>query len=67
VDLRSRGVGSSKDFEIRGILKKELRSTGRTNYQADRHGYLFEVKIEISEQMPIRLITAVPNQQLPRN
>jgi hypothetical protein len=46
-----RGVGSSKDFEICGILKKELRSNGRTSYQADRHGYLPEIKIEISEHV----------------
>jgi hypothetical protein len=54
VDTRSQGggVGSSKDFEIRGILKKEPRSTGCTSYQADRHGYLPEVKIESPEQMP---------------
>jgi hypothetical protein len=51
-DWRSRGVESSKDFEIRGVLKKEPRSTGRTSYQADRHGYLPEVKIEITEQIP---------------
>jgi hypothetical protein len=35
VDARSRGVGSSKDFEIRGVLKKELRPVGHTSYQAD--------------------------------
>jgi hypothetical protein len=46
-----RGVGSSKDFEIRGVLEKEPRSAGRTSYQADRHGYLPEVKIESPEQM----------------
>jgi hypothetical protein len=51
-DARSRGVGSSKDFEIRGILEKESRSTGRTSNQADRHGYLPEVKIECPEQIP---------------
>jgi hypothetical protein len=48
-DSRSRGVGSSNDFEIHDVLKKELRSNGRTRYQADRHGYLPEVKIEITE------------------
>jgi hypothetical protein len=52
--LRSQGVESSKDFEICGVLKKELRSNGYTSYQADRHGYLPEVKIEITEQMPDR-------------
>jgi hypothetical protein len=50
-DVRSRGVGSSKDFEIRGVLEKEPRSVGRTSYQADRHGYLHEVKIESLEHM----------------
>jgi hypothetical protein len=54
-DARSRGVGSSKDFEIRGVLEKEPRSAGRTSYQADRHGYLPEVKIESPEQMPDRV------------
>jgi hypothetical protein len=42
-------VGSSKDFEIRGILEKEPRHAGRTSYQPDRNGYLPEVKIESSE------------------
>jgi hypothetical protein len=51
-DARSRGVGSSKDFEICGVLKKEPRSAGCTSYQADRHGYLPEVKIESPEHMP---------------
>jgi hypothetical protein len=51
VDARSWGVGSSKDFEICGILEKETRSTRRISYQADRNGYLPEVKIERSEQM----------------
>jgi hypothetical protein len=32
-----------------------LRSTGRIGQQADRHGYLPEVKIEIPEQMPDRI------------
>jgi hypothetical protein len=50
-----RGVGkfgSSKDFELCGVLKKEPRSNRPSSYQADRHGYLPEVKIEIPEQMP---------------
>jgi hypothetical protein len=55
VDIRSRGVGSSKDFEIHGILEEELRSARRTSYQADRHDYLLEVKIECPEQMPDRV------------
>jgi hypothetical protein len=46
------GVGSSKHFEICGVLKKESRSTGRTSHQVDPHDYLLEVKIEIPEQMP---------------
>jgi hypothetical protein len=55
VDSRSWGVGSSKNFEIHGVLKKESRSTGRTSHQADQHGYLPKVKIEIPEQMPDRI------------
>jgi hypothetical protein len=50
-DARSRGVGSSKDFEIHGVLEKEPRSIGRTSNQADRHCYLPKVKIESPEQM----------------
>jgi hypothetical protein len=46
-----RGVGSLKDFKICGILEKEPRSAGRISYQADRDGYLPEVKIESPEQM----------------
>jgi hypothetical protein len=34
-DSRSWGVGSSKKFEIHGVLKKESRSTGCTSHQAD--------------------------------
>jgi hypothetical protein len=49
VDARSQGIGSSKDFEIHIILEKESRSARRTGYQADRHGYLPEVKIESPE------------------
>jgi hypothetical protein len=55
VDARIRGVGSSKDFEIHGILEKEPRSARRTSYQADRHSYLPEVKIESSKQMSDRV------------
>jgi hypothetical protein len=54
-DVRSQGVGSSKDFEIHGILEKEPRLAERTSYQADRHSYLPEVKIESSAQMPNRV------------
>jgi hypothetical protein len=50
-----RGVKSSKDFEIRGVLQKEPRPAGHISYQADRHGYLREVKIESSAQMPDRV------------
>jgi hypothetical protein len=50
-DARSRGVGSSKDFEICGILEKEPRPVGHISYQVDRHGYLPKVKIENSAQM----------------
>jgi hypothetical protein len=52
MDMRSRGVGSLKDFEIHGVLEKEPRSTRHTSYQADRNSYLPKVKIEIAEQMP---------------
>jgi hypothetical protein len=55
VDVRSRGVGSSKDFEICGILEKEPISTRHTSYQADQNSYLPEVKIESSEQLPDRV------------
>jgi hypothetical protein len=54
-DVRSRGVESSKYFEIRGILEKEPRPAGHISYQADQHGYLPEVKIESSAQMPDRV------------
>jgi hypothetical protein len=43
--------GSSTDFEVHDVLEKEPRSNRPTNYHADRHGYLSEVKIEILEQM----------------
>jgi hypothetical protein len=55
IDARSRGVGSSKDFEIHDVLKKEPRSAGRTSYQFDQCGYLPEVKIESPEQMSDRV------------
>jgi hypothetical protein len=55
VDSRNWGVGRLKKFETRGVLKKESRSTGRIGLQADRHGYLPEVKIEIPEWMPDRI------------
>jgi hypothetical protein len=48
---RVRKFGSSKDIEVRGILKKESRSNEPASCQADRHGYLPELKIEIPEQM----------------
>jgi hypothetical protein len=67
VDARSRGVGSSKDFEIRGALEKEARPVGCTSYQADRHGYLPEVKIEVQNRCPIMLTMKVPSQQVPRS
>jgi hypothetical protein len=54
-DAKSRGVGSSKDFEICGVLEKEPRPPERTSYQADRHGYLPEVKTKSSAQMPDRV------------
>jgi hypothetical protein len=50
-DVKSRGVGSLKDFEIRSVIEKEPRSARCTSYQADRNGYLHEVKIESPEQM----------------
>jgi hypothetical protein len=55
IQTRIQGVrkfGSSKYFEVHGVLEKEPRSNGPSSYQADRHGYLSEVKIEILEQMP---------------
>jgi hypothetical protein len=58
VDSNSWGDGSSKKFEIRGILKKEPRFTGRTSHQIDRHGYLPKVKVEILEQMPDQIINS---------
>jgi hypothetical protein len=48
-------LGSSKHFEFHGIFKKESRSTGCTSHQANQHGNLPEVKLEISEQMPNRV------------
>jgi hypothetical protein len=54
-DARSQGIGSSKDFKIRGVLEKERGSARRTSYQADRHDYLPEVKIESPEQMSNRV------------
>jgi hypothetical protein len=47
-----------KKFEICGVLKKESRFTGRTSHQADQHGYLPEVKVKISEQMPDQIINS---------
>jgi hypothetical protein len=66
-DARSRGVGSSKDFEICDILEKEPRPAGCTNYQADRHSYFPNVKIEVQNRCLIRLTTEVPDQQVPRS
>jgi hypothetical protein len=54
-DMRSRGVGSLKYFEIHDILEKEPRPVGHISYQVDRHGYLPEVKIESLAQMPDRV------------
>jgi hypothetical protein len=47
-DQGAKKFGSSKDFEVRDVLKKELGSNRPSSYQADRHGYLPEVKREIS-------------------
>jgi hypothetical protein len=55
IRTQMRGVGNLKDFEIRGVLEKEPRPAGHTSYQADRHGYLPEVKIESSTHMPNRV------------
>jgi hypothetical protein len=65
--MRSQGVGSSKDFEIRGILEKEPRPAGRTGYQVDRHSYLPKVKIEGQNKCPIGLTTKATDQQVPRS
>jgi hypothetical protein len=54
-DVRSQGVGSSKDFKIRSVLEKEPRPAGCTSYQVDRHGYLPEVKIKSSARMSDRV------------
>jgi hypothetical protein len=48
--MQDQGVkkfGSSKDFEVRDVLKKEPGSNRPSSYQADRHSYLPEVKREI--------------------
>jgi hypothetical protein len=66
-DARSRGVGGSKDFETCGIPEKEPRLAGRTSYQADRHGYLPEVKIEVQNKCPTGLTTEAPDQQVRRS
>jgi hypothetical protein len=46
-DRAAKKFGCLRDFEVRGILKKEPGSNGPNNYQADRHSYLLEVKREI--------------------
>jgi hypothetical protein len=51
-DRGAKKFESLKDFEVRDILKKELGSNGPNSYQVDRHGYLPEVKREISVQLP---------------
>jgi hypothetical protein len=63
-DVRSRGVRSSKDFEIHGVLKKEPRSTRRTSYQVDRHCYLPKVKIESQNRCLIGLTTEATKQRM---
>jgi hypothetical protein len=45
-------------FLSRGILKKELRFTGCTSHQADQHGHLPEVNVEIPEQMLDQIINS---------
>jgi hypothetical protein len=45
-------------FLNRGVLKKELRFTGCTSHQADQHGHLPEVNIEIPEQMLDQIINS---------
>jgi hypothetical protein len=66
-DARIRGVGSSKDFEIYGILEKEPKSVKHTSYQADRHGYLPEVKYKVQNRCLIGLTTEAPDQRVPRS
>jgi hypothetical protein len=43
-DQGAKKLGSSKDFEVCGILKKEPRSNGPNSYEANQHGYMPEVK-----------------------
>jgi hypothetical protein len=50
IRMRDRGAKkfrSSKDFDVRGVLEKELGPNGPSSYQSDRDGYLPEVKREI--------------------
>jgi hypothetical protein len=63
-DVRSRSqkVGSLKDFEIRGVLKKELFAQRTKSYQPIWHGHLPEVKKKSFWRMcPIVLSVAVPD------
>jgi hypothetical protein len=46
-DRGAKKFRSLKDFEVCDVLKKEPGSNGPSSYQADRHGYLPEVKGEI--------------------
>jgi hypothetical protein len=46
-DRGAKNFGSSKDFKVHDVLNKELGFNGPNSYQADRHGYLSEVKREI--------------------
>jgi hypothetical protein len=44
-----------KKIEIHDVLKKGSSATGCTSHQADRHGCVSELKIEIPEQMLDRI------------
>jgi hypothetical protein len=63
-DRGAKKIGSSKDFEVRGVLEKGPGSNGPNSYQADRHGYLPEVKREIPYCCLIVLLMTVPDQHL---
>jgi hypothetical protein len=43
-DRVAKKFGSSKDFEVHGVLEKEPGSNRPTSYQAGQHDYLPEVK-----------------------
>jgi hypothetical protein len=40
-------VGSLKNFEVRGVLEKELSHNGQKSYQPVWHGHLPDVKRKV--------------------